>query len=348
MQTWLILQLSTKACKQALKLCFKKPADKFISGFFYACIVYSPHNFAYPGTPLLTRNNGTFAAIYGIPFASPARLTDVTVSRLISTLDIQSTALIQGTQDEDLKTDIETWSVNLFYDYSLNDNWMLRAHLSYYAHTPGLLDSPIDDYHQALGLNEGARPQLPQDQLEVSYQDSQGTNVLFAQRSQAIGDFSIQFARQLLNTALASQSLWFSIKLPTGDASRLQGSGHLDLAGWLSTRHLFSNVTVFTQAGLLYMSDTDVLPERHNNWAAFGNLGVGFIAWDKLELKAQLDLHSALYDSQLRFLGNSSQLSVGASYPINNAQQFDFVISEDIVHGRAPDILFQFALHSTF
>ncbi len=322
-----------------------KPAGVLVSGFFLCLLQVTlscAPAFADSSLPLASRNLGLFASLYGLPVASPAELLDRNQSRLTSSLNANSTLLVQSTinDGEDLTVDAESWRLDLMYDQGLSDGWMLRMHLPLITYTGGLLDKHIDSYHQLLGLEEDSRPFFPRDELQVDYLVDGVLQLQLNERQKDLGDLSIQLAWQHVRSNDRTLSYWISLKLPTGSAESFSGSGHTDLALWFASHKQYSTYLLYGQAGILYMSDSDILSQQHRQWAGFGNIGIAFSPWSDIELKAQLDLHDELYRSELDFLGPSIQLSFGGSFYLNKQHQLDLVISEDLHAGSAPDINF--------
>ncbi|RDH83018.1 MAG: hypothetical protein DIZ80_12205 [endosymbiont of Galathealinum brachiosum] len=320
----------------------KKPADCKISGFFLLLFfTLSNNSFAQHPSPFSTRNESPFSLIYGLPLASPAKLLENNQSRWISSFNISNTINSQTSNSENLFIDIETWHVNFLYDTNLKENWMLRVQLPYIVHSGGFLDSPIDSYHQALGLPENIRPDFPHEQINIDYNLNNQNQVNINSRQNALGDISFQLAWQAHLTNRSALSYWLSIKLPTGNEDKLTGSGATDVASWASMSYRLTDTRwLYGQGGLLYMGDSDVFTDIHKNWAGFANAGIKFQLWNEIELKAQLDVHSALYDSKLDFLNQVIQLTFGGSYTINSKQKLDFAIAEDIKEGSSPDVNF--------
>ena len=320
----------------------KKPAGCKISGFFLALFFLSSSNsFAAHPTPFLTRNESPFSLIYGLPLASSAKLLENNQSRWISSFNISNTINSETNNNENLFIDIETWHINFLYDNNFKENWMLRVQLPYISHSGGFLDSAIDLYHQTLGLPENIRPNFPQDQINIDLTLNNLNLINIDNNQSALGDISFQLAWQAYQTNQSALSYWLSLKLPTGDEAKLTGSGGTDVAIWATMSHRLSDTRwLYGQGGLLYMSDSDVLKSIHKNWAAFGNAGIKFQPWNDIELKAQLDIHSALFNSELEFLNNVIQITFGGSYTINNKHKLDFAIVEDIQAEASPDVNF--------
>jgi len=301
----------------------------------------SGHSFANQPSPFLSRDESPFSLIYGLPLASSAKLLENKQSRWISSLNISNTINLQANANENLFIDIETWNVNFLYDYSFKENWMLRVQLPYIVHSAGIFDSAIDSYHQALGLPEDIRPDFPQDQIHINLSRNAETLIDIYDQQSALGDISIQMAWQAQQSEQSAISYWLSLKLPTGDADKLTGSGAADIAGWAAINYRLNNTQwLYGQGGLLYMGDSDLFKSSQNNLAAFGNAGIKFKPWNSIELKTQLDMHSAFYDSSLEFLGPVIQITFGGSYIINNKHKLDFSVAEDIKNGASPDVNF--------
>ena len=292
-------------------------------------------------SPFLTRNQSPFSLIYGLPLATSAKLLPTGDSRWISSLNISNTLNSQSGVDDQLFIDIETWQLNFLYDYSFKENWMFRLQLPFIQHQGGFLDSLIESYHDTFNLPEDIRPLVDRDLINVIYSQNNQQQININSQQQSLGDISLQLAWQAYTDEKQSQSYWLSIKLPTGDENKLTGSGNFDIAAWTSLDYRLNKTRwLYGQGGLLYMGNSEVLGNIHNNWALFANAGIKFEPLDKLELKAQFDIHSALYDSEIEFLDHVLQLTFGGSYHFNNKHQLDFAIAEDLKNAASPDVNF--------
>jgi Protein of unknown function (DUF3187) len=325
-----------------LSYCYKKPAGCIISGLFLCFFLAFSYNAnAQSGTPFLTRNQSPLSLIYGIPYASPARLLEQNKSRWISSLNISNELINQTGSNDQLLVDLETWQLNIFYDYGFIKNWMFRLQLPLISHTGGILDSPIDSFHQALGFPEGLRPRYPQNQIAINYSQNNTNQINITSNQKDLGDISLQLAWQSKKSNNMAISYWSSIKLPTGNHKKLTGSGSTDIATWASIDYQLNNTRwLYGQAGLLYMYNNKVLKAIHNKWATFANFGIKFQPWQPIILKTQIDFNSALFDSNIRFMSDAFQLTFGGSYLLNEKHKIDFSIGEDIKRNSSPDVSF--------
>lgn len=321
----------------------KKATHYIISGFFYVLILLlsTPGLTQQRPSPFTTRDESPFSLIYGLPIASPASLLKNKQSRWSSSLSISNTLNTQSSNNESLLIDVESLHVNLLYDYGFNDNWMLRVQLPYISYSGGFLDSAIDAYHQALGLPESSRPNFPSDQININVSLNNQAVTLVNSAQKALGDVSIQVAWQAQHSENIALSYWTSLKLPTGNEDKLTGSGGTDIASWAAMDYRLSDTRwLYGQGGVLYMGDSKILQNIQINWAAFATAGIKFQPWNSIQLKAQFDFHSALYDSELTFFDHVIQITFGGSYIANKKHSVDFSIAEDIKSASSPDVTF--------
>jgi hypothetical protein len=68
---------------------------------------------------------------------------------------------------------------------------------------------------------------------------------------------------------------------------------------------------------------------------------VGFRALPSLELKAQIEGHTAVFDgSDLDYLGDAVMLTVGGALHFGSGWRLDLGVSEDLAVESAPDVVF--------
>ena len=135
------------------------------------------------------------------------------------------------------------------------------------------------------------------------------------------------------------------LKLPAGSASKLHGSGSTDLSLSLAATDGKTlgkwGATLFGSAGALFLTDGDVLPERQRDVVGFGSFGIASGPIGRFTLKAQVDAHSALYDSDLTQLGSTAlQLTFGTSIALPGKTSLDIGVTEDAAVDTASDVVF--------
>lgn len=319
----------------------QNPARSRSRGVFYGlCFLFSCQIAqAQPAEPFATHDQNPLVAVYGLPSPVNARLLATGDSRWLTSLNITNTLNVDHSASRELIVDAETKQLNLVYEYGFRQDWLLRLQFSASHHNAGYFDSWIYDFHDLLGFKQGYRTLIPDDQFRIYVSDN-GNPLLDLQTAQTgLGDTQVQLGRQITADTTSASSLWLSLKLPTGDSARLTGSGHADFALWLAMQQQFGDsIWLHGQLGGLYMSDTDILPTLHKQTAGLGNLGLNYAWSDSLQLKAQLDMHSPLYNSQLHFLDTAIQLTFGGTKAISKKHTIDVAMSEDIQTGTSPDV----------
>ena len=280
---------------------------------------------------------------------------------------IQSHANDAGARDEVLLLDGETHRLDFSFHYGLSKRWQLDSQFAYIRHTAGQLDSLIQNWHDLLGLSDGDRPEFQQDSLLFSYQDST-QNAMLNQSIGGISDIRLGVAYSLNSSELTqttvkptkvSSSQWLlraGLNLPTGDAKKLTGSDKTDvdigLYGSSPKIGRFNTVGWHANLGYLYTGDKQAfgIKTRNHNW--FTSTGLHWAMRPNLQIKAQLDAHSALFDSAIDELARSAVLlTIGGSYQspkYTNRAILDWYISEDLTVNRAADFTFGMAMRHRF
>jgi len=210
----------------------------------------------------------------------------------------------------------------------------------------GVLDEAIDSWHDFFSLPEGARSTMPTDRIRIVYQRAGATLLDVDSSVSGLGDVSLDFGYSLRSTSATAAAAWLSIKVPTGDADQLTGTEATDVSLSIAGEHgLSEDWSVFGQASVTRLGDGDRLSalQRDVVWSGFA--GVSWHAWRGLQLKAQIDAHSAVFeDVDLDFLGDAVVLTVGGDYRFESGWRFDVAVSEDIAVESASDVVFVFGL----
>ena len=294
-------------------------------------------------TPFTVRDQNPLLAGFGLPTTMPSRIADGWAANL----DIYwgSTALMQEEGSEAILIDAETREARLTLQGALSDRIGWQLQLPYRYTGGGNLDSFIDSWHDFFGLSEGARPILPKDQTNIVYARN-GVRQL-DMRSSASGLADIQAALGYSIHASTDSALmaWLSVELPTGDEDRLTGNGATDVSLLLSAQHRLSERwSAFGQVAGTWLGESDLLPLEQDSvvWSAMA--GVSVRAWRGLSLKAQVDAHTAAYDSGLDFLSEAVVLTVGGDYRFDSGWRLNLGVSEDFAVEHSPDVVFVMGL----
>jgi hypothetical protein len=295
--------------------------------------------------PFPARDLNPLLAGFGLPAALPARVSGESWT-IAAELNWASTSLVQRAAAERLTVDAETREARVTIGHSWPSGLAAQLQIPYRYTGGGVLDDAIDSWHDLFSLPEGARALLPKDRIRVAY--ARGSTLLLDVRSSqaGLGDISLDVGRSLYSADSGAAAAWLSVKVPSGDADRLTGSGATDVSLAIAgEQRLGEDWSAFGQAGVAWLGDGERLSAQQRSVAWSALAGIGWRAWRGLELKAQLDAHSAVFDdSDLDFLGDALVLTVGGDYRFASGWQLDIAVSEDIAVESASDVVFVFGL----
>lgn len=332
---------------------------KFLAGFsvLLAVCFSSSALHALDITPFHTRNQSPLVQIYGLPAAGNAILLSPGGKEVRAVLDHASNYVDDTAAGEQILLDGETTRMAVSGRYGLGKNVELGFEIPYVDHSGGFLDGFIIDYHNFFGFSQGGRDQAPRNRLLYRYTRSGVEKLRLDRSGGGLGDVSLAAGYKLYHdgkefpTAVALRA---SLKLPTGDSAALRGSGSTDFSGWLTASSDYKlplgHGTTFAAAGLMAMTNGDILPDQQRRQVGFGSLGTGWSPLSWLALKVQFDAHTAFYNgSGLRALSeNAVQVQIGGTLGLSERTTLDIAVSEDIVTQTSPDVVFHFDLGMRF
>jgi hypothetical protein len=291
--------------------------------------------------------------IFGLPSLDNSPLTEAGKWRLNLVANLSNTYDYSAQGGEQLMTDAETFRGSLLASYAPWNKWQLSVEVPYVSHDGGFLDDFIYDWHDFFGMSQNGRTKENSDQLQISYLADSGTSFDLPGSGSGLGDIRINGA---YTRPWEKRAFIFSteVKFPTGDFDKLTGSGGYDFSVGLTLNDPQSlekyRITMYGGLAALFLGDIDgELAAVQNNFAVAGRVGIGWQATQLIQLKLQLDGQSALYDSDLKELGNTAfQLVMGGSLTFSDDLYLDISVAEDINTATAVDVAFQLALVATF
>jgi hypothetical protein len=312
---------------------------------------------AFDVTPFNSQNQSPFVRIFGLPSAGSAMVLPQGRKEAQVTLDHSSSYLDDEYIGEHLVIDGETTRLTLAGRYGLSRNVEVGIEIPYVYHGGGFLDNAIIDYHDRFGFSPGKRDQAPVNRLLFRYRRNGMDQLKIDSSRGGLGDVVLTAGLQLYNDAAPyprAVALRAGIKLPTGDSDSLFGSGSTDLSLWLTGSDDFKlplgSGALFAAAGIMAMTEGDILPEQQRNWVGFGTVGVGWKPISRLAIKVQMDGHTPLYEeSSVKHLSaNAGQLLIGGTFGLSERTSLDMAVSEDIIVDTAPDVAFHFNIRTLF
>ena len=272
-----------------------------------------------------------------LPLPTDGRLTDG--ADLSATLSISNTLNVENRGQESLLVDGESHTLRLSYEDALFQSWRFRFTLPIINDSGGFLDSTIDHWHRWFGFNPGNRPFYPQNQLVYSY--SGRSSVDLTQPHTSLGDISGELGFYPIDDAHQTISVWGGLQAPTGSAAELSGDGAWDGAIWAHGAWRWPQWQLAAELGVAQPCGDEIFAGAAHRTSLFARFAATRALSSAWSLRAQLDGQTGrVEDSDLRFLGPSLQLSVGAVRRVGDRWRIEFGFAEDAAVNTAPDITF--------
>lgn len=301
-------------------------------------------------SPFQTRDQNPFNLIHGQPLPINAKTAAAGELRWRSSLAVTNTLNSQQLADESIYLDVESYRLNLGLQYGLNENWAVNFDLPLIHKGAGFLDSVINSWHKLFNLPQASRPTVENDQYRIQRTLNGSTLTDLQSADTGIGDLQLGLGHTLYVSQQSRLSVWAGLKLPTGNPGSLNSNGAIDASIWLAANkqpaeHWRLNTNVGLVLPAVYVTghespyNTDLEQQ-----VFFGHIMLAWQAMDWLDLKIQLQGHTAYYNnSNLRLLGSTYLATFGGSLHLNSCNSLDIGVSEDIKVEASPDVSFLFS-----
>lgn len=308
---------------------------------------------ATPVEPLPFFNQSPLILIYGLPTAHGPEVVAKDKQQLGLNLDYSSHFVSRSNARESLVLDGETTRLALTYRRGFAHGLEAAIEVPFITHSGGFADGFIDDFHDLTGFSDGGRSRAPHDRQLYRYIRDGKTLLDVDDSPSGLGDIRLSVAKQLPLTGATLASVSAQLKLPTGAAGDLTGSGSTDVAVWATAGRgdvLFNGFSVVGAAGALYAGKGKVLASQRQRAAGFGWLTLGYAWTPRFVTKVQLYVHSPLYQHSdiTAVQGVAVQGGAGFAWHFTRATHFDLSIIEDLDAEASPDVTFNLSLRHGF
>lgn len=292
--------------------------------------------------PFLTQDQNPFSLIHGQPQPVAARLPEANTGQWSLSLDITNTLNAEKNSNENLLVDFESYHLRFNYLHALNDDWAVKVDIPLIHYGGGFLDNTIDSWHDLFGLPRADRPNVADDQFQISYTLNGQTLINRNSSDGGLGDIQLALSRQLVENTDSALSLWTSIDLPTGSQAKLSSNDSIDLSLWLAGDYRFHpEWSVDANIGVLFPGENDIENLAVENQVYFTYMGIQWQAHPMVDLRIQLNSHTSFYsNSQLDFLGDAYNMVFGGRVHLDDCSDIDIAFSEDVQVGATPDVSF--------
>ena len=303
------------------------------------------------------RNHAPFSALIGVP----GRWPDTTDNLVDMTWNASSHSAAERGNDFRVVTDGETHTLTGRLQWPIGKRFRIGAQLPWIQHTGGFMDSMIDSWHDAFGLNEGIRPLLEQDQLAYILQRNNVSLVRIDDEVSGVGDLTVGLSAELGSferhaepgtiSGYFQRIPWratLNVKLPTGDIEKLTGSGNTDVAvglGWRSPAKTGAVFRWWADAGVVFSGGVDIDGLDANSQVYYYDTALTWRIVRSLDAIVQFAGHSSLYDESWKILDEASgQVAIGGLWHFTRSFSLRFGITEDVLAESAPDFGIEISL----
>lgn len=302
--------------------------------------------------PFLTSNQNPFIQIYSVPPAQDAQLTGTGAWRIALQLDLTNNSIAEDDPAESIVLDGETYRSTLWLSYGVSDELEVGLAIPYVMQRQGVFDHFIEQWHDTFGLTNSKRTDFEENQLNYAYAGAD-LSLQVDKPAEGLGDIRLTLGFPIYknNAEQSALAVHAGLKLPSGDAAKLLGSGGTDLALQLSATDgaLLANwkSTLFWSVGVLRLGSGEVLETIRRDYVAIGSVGLGRSMTERIALKLQLDGQTSFYDSDLDALGSDAvQLIVGGQIALPGDSSLDLGLVENLFTDATPDLVFHLAWHA--
>ena len=299
--------------------------------------------------PLRLVNLNPFHLPYGVPASFGTRTLPPGSSELTVALDTASYLNTAVSGSERLLLDGETYRSSLMLRRGFRPRWEYFLELSAVGHHGGLFDGFIEGWHQFFGLPQGGRDAAPHDRLALIYGDESGTRIDIQRDTFSLGDLVLGVGYSLPEWPVLNDGLTVrgTMKIPTGNAGSLAGSGRFATSLWAETSGVMPWSA--TSREWLYAATLGIVvaepPKRLSNVGdpviGFGRAGVTWRALSRVHFTVQVDVHSSPYRaSNVNVLADPVViLGFGGFVHVTENAILEIAVTEDDGMQRAaPDI----------
>lgn len=245
---------------------------------------------------------------------------------------------------ERIVLDGESYRTTLTVSRGLRPGLALTATVPLVAHSSGFMDGFIIDWHDLWGLSNERRDEFGENELDFSYFSKGAEQLALREPARGLGDVRLDLDWQLRAAKPGDRSLVVrgGVKLPTGSSDRLLGSGGTDLSlQLLSSDHRTLqawNISLAWSLGALRLGGSDVLDRMREDLVGLASAGLRWRMTRRFELGMQVDMHTAVYESELRALGQGSiQLSTGVGMRLRRGGRVELAMTQNLRTDTTPD-----------
>ncbi|MBC8137402.1 MAG: DUF3187 family protein [Fibrella sp.] len=243
-------------------------------------------------------------------------------------------------------TDFEDQRLTLAYTRGIGDGSELSVRVPYVSRNGGIFDGLIDGWHSLFNIYGGGRGNFENDQFRFDLRDGQTGTVLAQSRtaSSGFGDIVLEYRRALTpdkpgfdartgapDPRRVSISTRASLKLPSGSAKNLLGSGGADFGlGIAVSARPFRRVAFHGNLTGVWHGKTEIEGLRNRSSSVHSLVAVEWLLDGRTSFLAQIDDNPAPHQTGIQYADRERRMfTFGFWRQINPRQNLYLSLGEN-------------------
>lgn len=215
--------------------------------------------------------------------------------------------------------DFENLSPEAFIRWYPSPRLQLGATLRLIGYWGGILDRPVESFHEFFGFPNAGREFYGTGEVFVDYSSAEGYRFFLNQPQLALGDTDLWAVVNFIDTSLMAAALFGGLKLPTGSFDSLSGSDGADIAvAALFDLNLHQKFSIYLNTGLtLALTEPHAAPDTRTSFAQ-AILALEYAIDQRLSVLLQANLKSPSMHASIITMNNLGQIGDQLSFPQTN------------------------------
>ncbi|MFU8780287.1 MAG: DUF3187 family protein [Kiritimatiellia bacterium] len=253
-------------------------------------------------------------------------------------------------QEDSYLIDGEWYVADLRVTYGLASTLSVSAGFPGIVHTGGVLDRPIEAFHNAARLGNAGRENHPRNRFVIEMKGQDGQLYVYDETGFSFGDIPLYATWYPGRIFSGGPDVLFSLgmTLPTGDKDRLSGLGVPVYGGSLLLRQALGQSAwgIFVGGGFSYTEEVVLFGNRLRRESISGITGISCKWRTNTELTAQYMYTSAIARKSPTFSRPTHEVHVGGRYQVRPGMWAEVAFLENVFDfSNSMDVGFSLALH---
>lgn len=245
--------------------------------------------------------------------------------------------------------DAESYDMRFGAWHALRERWYLGAELPVWVRGGGVLDSLVEAFHDAFGIDSGDRDQFPRNDYQVDFVLDDGARARIP-GSAELGDLVLKVHWNAWDGGriLPALSLQGLVSLPTSTSDF--GKNGVDVGATLGlSKIVLQRVELSAVFSGLYASDPRISDLRFERWGWQATAGIGVSIVDRLSVVGQYTAYSPLLRDRPTLDEGRNYITVGVKWGILRQLWLELAFIENLApFSNSSDLGFVFAFDWRF